>query len=159
MKEVCQATEVLYSAGLSSDDLTILHCNTEYPTPIEDVNLRAMNTIADKLGVKVGYSDHTLGIEVALAAVARGACVIEKHFTLDRSLPGPDHRASLEPNELKNMISGIRLIEKALGKEQKLPSASEIKNIQIAGRSIVAKTPIYKGQIFTEDNIICMTDQ
>jgi len=155
MMEVRQATEVLYSAGLSSDDLTILHCNTEYPTPVQDVNLRAMNTIENELGVKVGYSDHTLGIEVALAAVARGACVIEKHFTLDRSLPGPDHRASLEPNELKNMIIGIRLIEKALGKEQKFASASEKKNIPIARRSIVASIQINKGQIFTEENVIC----
>ena len=155
MIEVCEATEVLYSAGLSSDDLTVLHCNTEYPTPIVDVNLRAMNAIADQLGVKVGYSDHTLGIEVSLAAVARGACVIEKHFTLDRSLPGPDHRASLEPNELKSMISGIRLIEKALGREQKFASESEKKNIPIARRSIVANTKIKKGQFFTEKNVIC----
>ena len=124
MEEVRQATEVLYSAGLNRNNLTVLHCNTEYPTPMEDVNLRAMNTIADTLGVKVGYSDHTLGIEVALGAVSRGACVIEKHFTLDRDLPGPDHRASLEPNELKNMVDGIRSLEKALGDNKKLPSNS-----------------------------------
>tara|TARA_Y100000589_G_scaffold301056_1_gene311681 strand:- start:1117 stop:2133 length:1017 start_codon:yes stop_codon:yes gene_type:complete len=155
MEEVRQATEVLYSAGLNRNNLTVLHCNTEYPTPMEDVNLRAMNTIADTLGVKVGYSDHTLGIEVALGAVSRGACVIEKHFTLDRDLPGPDHRASLEPNELKNMVDGIRSLEKALGDNKKLPSNSEVKNISIARRSIVANTPIFRGDTFNEVNVIC----
>jgi|TARA_B100001971_G_C18236996_1_gene568007 N,N'-diacetyllegionaminate synthase len=153
LEEVRAAMEILLAAGVKKDDLTILHCNTEYPTPIENVNLKAMLTIRDELGVKVGYSDHTLGIEIPVAAVAMGATVIEKHFTLDRILPGPDHAASLEPDELKAMIQAIRNIEKAMGNGVKQPSPSEAKNIPIARKSIVAKKPINKGERFSEDNL------
>ena len=134
-------------------DVTVLHCNTEYPTPFEDVNLRAMLEIGNKFGVKIGYSDHTRGIEVPIAAVALGATVIEKHFTLDRNMEGPDHKASLEPDELKAMVSAIRNIEKALGTGHKEVSASERKNIEIARKSIVAACPIKKGEVLTEDNL------
>ena len=138
---------------LSDCDVTILQANTEYPTPMTDVNLRAMATIHDKFGTKIGYSDHSLGIEVPIAAVALGACVIEKHFTLNRNLDGPDHKASLEPKELEAMVQSIRNIEKALGSGKKIPSKSEIKNIAIARKSIVAKTSIKKGDIFSEKNL------
>ena len=151
--EVREAMDVLLKAGGKKDDLTILHCNTEYPTPIEDVNLNAMLNIRDKLGVKVGYSDHTLGIEIPVAAVAMGATVIEKHITLDRMLPGPDHAASLEPDELKAMVAAIRNIEKAFGDGVKKPSPSETKNIPIARKSIVAKKAIKKGDTFSKNNI------
>ena len=153
LKEVQLAMDVLLKAGVKKDNLTILHCNTEYPTPMEDVNLKAMLTIRDELGVKVGYSDHTLGIEVPVVAVALGASVIEKHFTLDRTLPGPDHAASLESEELKTMVSAIRNIEKAIGDGVKKPSQSESKNIPIARKSIVAKKPIKKGERFSENNL------
>lgn len=154
MKEVKDAYQVLLSEGLKKENITIVHCNTEYPTPMEDVNLKAMNTIGQELGVNIGYSDHTLGIEVPIAAVALGATVIEKHFTLDRNLPGPDHRASLEPEELKNMVSAIRNIEKAIsGSGVKEPSPSELKNKPIARKSIVASKAIKKGEIFTEKNL------
>ena len=153
MEEVRAAMEVLLAAGVKKDDLTILHCNTEYPTPIEDVNLKSMLTIREELGVKVGYSDHTLGIEIPVAAVALGATVIEKHFTLDCNLPGPDHAASLEPRELKTMVTAIRNIEKAMGDGVKKPSPSELKNITVARKSIVAKKPITKGEPFSEDNL------
>jgi N,N'-diacetyllegionaminate synthase len=151
--EVREAMDVLLKAGGKKDDLTILHCNTEYPTPIEDVNLNAMLNIRDKLGVKVGYSDHTLGIEIPVAAVAMGATVIEKHITLDRMLPGPDHAASLEPDELEAMVAAIRNIEKAFGDGVKKPSPSETKNIPIARKSIVAKKAIKKGNLFSKSNI------
>ncbi|GAA5521899.1 N-acetylneuraminate synthase [Aliifodinibius salicampi] len=155
MQEVKDAISVLNEFGLKKEDLTVLHCNTEYPTPMEDVNLKAMNTIAEELDVKVGYSDHTLGIEVPIAAVARGAQVIEKHFTLDRELPGPDHRASLEPKELKAMVEGIRNIEKALsGDGTKKPSKSEQKNIDIARKSIHLARNVKKGDVLTEKDII-----
>ena len=153
LQEIQVAMNVLLEAGVKKDNLTILHCNTEYPTPMEDVNLNAMLTIRDKLGVKIGYSDHTLGLEIPVAAVAMGATVIEKHFTLDRSLPGPDHAASLEPDELKAMVSAIRNIEKAMGDGMKKPSPSEARNIPIARKSIVAKKPIKKGERFTENNL------
>ena len=153
LEEVQAAMNVLLEAGVKKDDLTILHCNTEYPTPMEDVNLKAMLTIRNELGVKVGYSDHTLGIEVPVAAVALGASVIEKHFTLDRTLPGPDHAASLEPEELNAMVAAIRNIEKAMGDGVKKPSPSEAKNIPIARKSIVAKKCINKGEIFSEENL------
>jgi len=153
LEEVKAAADVLIDAGLDKNDLTILHCNTEYPTPMSDVNLTAMLTIRDELNVKVGYSDHTLGIEVPIAAVAMGATIIEKHFTLDRTLPGPDHAASLEPEELNSMVCTVRNIEKALGDGVKKPSPSEKKNIPIARKSIVAKTSISKGKIFTKDNL------
>ena len=151
--DIEQAIHVLVSFGLSKENLTILHCNTEYPTPFEDVNLNAMLTIKDAFKVNVGYSDHTKGIEIPIAAVAIGASVIEKHFTLDRSLPGPDHKASLEPKELKAMIQAIRNIENAMGNGIKSTSDSEKKNMVIARKSIVATQKIKKGEIFTEENI------
>ncbi len=153
VEDITACLKVLTDNGLTKEQITILHCNTEYPTPFEDVNLRAMQTIADTFGVKVGYSDHTRGIEVPIAAVALGATVIEKHFTLDRTLPGPDHVASLEPDELKAMVSSIRNIEKALGSAEKKVSDSERKNIAIARKSIVAARNIAKGEILTEENI------
>lgn len=151
--EVYDALEILISSGTNKDKITVMHCNTEYPTPHEDANLSAMLTIKDKFKVQIGYSDHTIGIEVPIAAVAMGASVIEKHFTLDRTLPGPDHCASLEPNELKSMIVAIRNIEKAIGDGLKQPSLSEQKNIPIARKSIVAKKIIRKGELLTEDNL------
>lgn len=153
MKDVRAAVNALYKNGLSKENLIMLHCNTEYPTPFEDVNLKAMDALRNEFGVAVGYSDHTRGIEVPIAAVALGATVIEKHFTLDRNMPGPDHKASLEPDELKAMVSAIRNIEKALGSPLKKVSDSERKNIAIARKSIVAATNIKKGEIFTEENI------
>lgn len=153
LQEIEDALNILEEAGTPKVDITVLHCNTEYPTSMEDVNLKAMLTIRDKLGVKVGYSDHTLGIEIPIAVAALGATVIEKHFTLDRNLPGPDHRASLEPDELKAMVKAIRNIEKAMGDGLKRPSTSETKNIPIVRKSIVAKRIIKKGDLFTEDNL------
>ena len=153
MKEVEDALNVFSKEGVAQKDITVLHCNTEYPTPMEDVNLNAMNTMGQRFSVNYGYSDHTLGIEVAVAAVAKGASVIEKHFTLDNNMEGPDHKASLEPNELRNMVTAIRNIEKALGHGRKEPSPSEIKNKPIARKSIVAKTRIEKGSLFTESNL------
>jgi N,N'-diacetyllegionaminate synthase len=138
LREIEWALQVLETAGTSRERITVLHCNTEYPTPMADVNLLAMRSIAEAFDVAVGYSDHTVGIEVAIAAVALGACVIEKHFTLDRTLPGPDHKASLEPCELRAMVLAIRNIEQALGDGIKRPSASEAKNISIARKSLVA---------------------
>lgn len=154
LDEIKAALNVLCENGILKDDITVLHCNTEYPTPMEDVNLLAMQTIHAELGVKTGYSDHTQGIEVPIAAVALGATLIEKHFTLDRNLPGPDHKASLEPDELKAMVQGIRNIEKAIsGTGIKEPSNSEQKNILIARKSIVASRLIRKGELFTEENL------
>lgn len=149
--EVMAATDVLKTYGAGK--ITILHCNTEYPTAMEDVNLNAMSSIQRLLKCDVGYSDHTLGIEVPIAAVALGAKVIEKHFTIDRSMEGPDHQASLEPDELKNMVKSIRNIEMALGNGEKMPSKSEIKNINIARKSIVARRKISIDEFFTEDNL------
>ena len=152
--EIKDAVKVLIDNGVSKDKITILHCNTEYPTPMEDVNLKAMLHIQRELGLPIGYSDHTLGIEVPIAAVALGATVIEKHFTLDKTLPGPDHKASLEPNELKAMVSAIRNIEKAIGGSGlKEVSKSEEKNKPIARKSILASTDIKKGNIFTPENL------
>ena len=153
LEEIRNALNVFEDNGLTRDNVYVLHCNTEYPTPFEDVNLFAMVTIKEELNVKIGYSDHTSGIEVPLAAVAMGASIIEKHFTLDRSLPGPDHAASLEPDELANMVKSIRNIEESLGNGIKKPSISESKNIPIARKSIVAKKHIKKGEKLTEDNI------
>lgn len=153
LKEIGEALEVLLEAGTQKNNITVLHCNTEYPTPMEDVNLKAMSTIAKEFNVKIGYSDHTLGIEIPIAAVALGATVIEKHFTLDKTLEGPDHKASLEPEELKAMVLAIRNIEKALGNGKKEPSKSEIKNKIIARKSIVANTDIKRGTLFTIENI------
>lgn len=151
LDEVKAAVNVLQEYG--SRDITVLHCNTEYPTPYSDVNLKAMLTIKEALGVSVGYSDHTSGIGVPIAAAALGADVIEKHFTLDKNMDGPDHKASLEPHELREMIRQIRNIELALGDGQKVPSESEKKNIDIVRKSIVAKKVIKQGHIFTEENI------
>lgn len=151
--EIEAALGVLEGAGTPRERVTVLHCNTEYPTPMADVNLRAMLTIGTAFGVKVGYSDHTLGIEVSVAAVALGASLVEKHFTLDRGLPGPDHKASLEPLELKAMIGAIRNVEQALGDGIKRPSASESKNISVARKSLVAAVPIRAGEIFSDSNL------
>lgn len=151
MEEIGAAIKVLEENG--TRDITILHCTTEYPAPIEDVNLRVMDTLRNAFGYPVGYSDHTQGIEVDFAAVAMGATVIEKHFTLDRSLPGPDHKASLEPSELKAMVEGIRKIEMAIGSCEKRPSKHEIKNRDVARKSIVTKRKIKAGELFTEDNL------
>ncbi len=153
LSDIEAAVNALLANGLRKEQITVLHCNTEYPTPYEDVNLRAMQEIKDKFGVNIGYSDHTKGIEVPIAAVALGATVIEKHFTLDRTMPGPDHKASLEPDELKQMVSSIRHIESALGDGHKKVSESERKNIAIARKSIVAACSIKKGEILTEENL------
>jgi len=152
--EIEDALKVLEKVGMRRKNITVLHCNTEYPTSMADVNLRAMCTIRDRFGVAVGYSDHTLGFEVAIAAVALGATVIEKHFTLNRNLSGPDHKASLEPKELADMVSRIRNIEKALGDGIKQPSKSELKNKLIVRKSLVAIKSISAGEIFTKENII-----
>ena len=149
--DIEQALDILRENG--TDDITVLHCNTEYPTPMKDVNLNAMKTIRDAFKVEVGYSDHTLGIEIPIAAVALGATIIEKHFTLDKTMEGPDHRASLEPNELKAMVTAIRNIENAMGDGVKKLTESESKNIKIARKSIVASQNIKKGEIFTEENL------
>lgn len=147
------AIEAIEQAGTPRERITVLHCTTEYPTPMEDVNLLAMVNMKSAFGVQVGYSDHTPGIEVPIAAVALGATVIEKHFTLDRNMPGPDHQASLEPHELKAMVDAIRNIEKALGDGIKRPSASELKNKPIARKSIVASRDIKAGELFSPENL------
>ncbi|MCB0763111.1 MAG: N-acetylneuraminate synthase [Flavobacteriales bacterium] len=154
--EIAEALEVLVAAGGTRDRITLLHCNTEYPTPMGDVNLRAMATLRDRFAVAVGYSDHTLGIEVPVAAVALGARVIEKHFTLDRSLPGPDQAASLEPDELEAMVKAIRNIEQALGSGEKRPSASEEHNIAVARRSIHLGNAVQAGHVLTEEDLIML---
>lgn len=155
LEEINDAIEVLENTGLDRNRITVLHCNTEYPTPMEDVNLMAMLQIRDKFGVKVGYSDHTLGIEVPIAAVALGAVIIEKHFTLNRNMQGPDHKASLEPKELSDMILAIRNIEKAIsGSGNKIPSASERKNINIARKSLYYNGNFNKGHILTMPDLI-----
>ena len=151
--EIEAAIEVLEQAGTLRSKITVLHCTTEYPTPMAEVNLSAMQNIHSAFGVSVGYSDHTSGIEVAIAAVALGASVIEKHFTLDRNLPGPDHKASLEPKELKAMVAAIRNIEVALGDGLKRITPSETKNKPIARKSLVAMQDIIKGEVFTEKNL------
>jgi N-acetylneuraminate synthase len=151
--EIENALEILINAGTLRDKITILHCNTEYPTPMSDVNLKAMLTIKNAFGINIGYSDHTLGIEVPIAAVAMGAIVIEKHFTIDRSLPGPDHLASLEPKELTDMVQCIRNVESALGTGIKLPSESERKNINIARKSIHLVKDIKAGHVLSLDDI------
>lgn len=154
MGEIEAALNILIEAGTPKDKITVLHCNTEYPTPMTDVNLNAMLSIRDGLHVKVGYSDHTEGIEVPIAAVAMGACVIEKHFTLDKTMPGPDHKASLEPEELKAMIKSIRNVEKAFGDGVKSPSMSERKNISIVRKSIHLNTTLKSGDKITIEHLI-----
>ncbi len=152
--EIEDAIEVLVDAGTVRKDITVLHCTAEYPAPIKDVNLRAMRSIGKAFAVNVGYSDHTRGIEVPIAAAALGATIIEKHFTLDRTMSGPDHKASLEPDELKMMIEAIRNIEKALGDGIKRPALSELKNKSIVRKSIAASQNIKKGEFFSVKNII-----
>lgn len=151
MQEIKNAFQVLKENG--TEDITILHCTTEYPTPFEDVNLAAMKNIHKTLKVPVGYSDHTTGISIPVAAVALGATIIEKHFTLDRNMEGPDHKASLEPDELKSMIDAIRSVEVSIGNEEKKPVESEKKNMLVARKSIVANRSIKKGEVFTEENL------
>lgn len=151
LEEIHSALDILNNNG--AGEITVLHCTTEYPTPYEDVNLSAMDTIKKEFNVPVGYSDHTMGIHISIAAVSRGATVIEKHFTLNRKMEGPDHKASLEPTELKEMVNAIRNIEVAIGNGNKIPASSEEKNIVIARKSIVANRCIKKGEAFTEENI------
>jgi len=152
--EIEDALDVLINAGTALENITVLHCNTEYPTPVEDVNIKAMLTIkAEFPGVNIGYSDHTLGIEIPIAAVAMGATIIEKHFTIDKNMEGPDHKASLEPKELRAMVCAIRNIEKALGDGIKKASPSELKNKPIVCKSIIAARDISKGEVFTEENL------
>lgn len=153
MQEIREALHVLVEAGTNKENIIVLHANTQYPTPMEDVNLHAMLAIKNELQVEVGYSDHTVGIEVDIAAVAIGAKVIEKHFTLDTTMDGPDHKASLNPQELKVMVDSIRNIERALGSNEKKPTKSETPNIAIVRKSIVAKTNIFKGELFTQENL------
>ena len=153
MQEIADALAVLEVGGLTRDQITLLHCNTQYPTPFADVNLAAMHTIAATFGTKVGYSDHTRGIEVPIAAVAMGAKVIEKHFTLDCNMEGPDHKASLEPHQLKVMVDAIRNVEEAIGSAEKHATASETPNKEVARKSIVAARAIAKGEVLTEENI------
>ncbi|MDH3346508.1 MAG: N-acetylneuraminate synthase [Desulfobulbaceae bacterium] len=153
LAEVEQAIKVLTINGTKKSDIVVLHCNTEYPTPMQDVNLRAMLTMAEQFEVEVGYSDHTSGIEMPIAAAALGATVIEKHFTLDRTMVGPDHEASLEPDELKEMVRAVRNIEKGLGNGEKRPRPSELRNREIVRKSIVAAKPIWQGELYGEDNL------
>ena len=157
LEDIRNAMETFLQAGIDRSNITVLHCTTQYPTPFEDVNLKAMQTIEDTFQVNVGYSDHTESIEVAIAAVALGARMIEKHFTLDRSLPGPDHLASLEPKELKSMVQAIRNIEKAIsGDGSKVPSESELKNILPARKSIHLSTDVAQGTTLTRDHLIML---
>lgn len=151
--EVSDAIGILLSKGTRKEDITLLHCTTEYPAPYSEVNLKAMLTLRDYFNMKVGYSDHTPGVIIPVAAVSLGASVIEKHFTLDKNMKGPDHRASLNPEELKEMVISIRKVEKALGNGEKIPQPSEIKNMTVARKSIIAKHKIEKGEMFTEENL------
>ena len=151
MGEVKEAVKILKESGAT--DVSVLHCNTQYPTPMQDVNLNVMDSIRKEVGVRVGYSDHTAGIEVPIAAVAMGAEIIEKHFTLDKAMEGPDHKASLEPDELKAMVIAIRNIEMAIGDAEKRPTVSEKDNIAVVRKSIVARRRIETGEIFSDDNI------
>jgi N,N'-diacetyllegionaminate synthase len=157
MQEVLDAMNVFIQEGIEKDRITILHCNTEYPTPMKDVNLKAMNTMGEVLGVQVGYSDHTIGIEVPIAAVALGAKVIEKHFTLDKTMPGPDHIASLDPSELKNMIQAIRNIELAIeGTGIKEPSQSELNNIAVVRKSLHYRNNLLAGHVINVNDLIAL---
>lgn len=153
LEEIGEAISVLEKSGTPRDRITVLQCTTEYPAPIHEANLKAMHTIKEAFGVETGYSDHTVGIEAAIAAVALGASVIEKHFTIDRALPGPDHKASLEPGELKDMVDTIRKVESALGNGEKVVTESELKNVPIARKSLVARRRIEAGELFTENNL------
>ena len=151
LSDVAVAYDILTEAGAA--DIVVLHCTTNYPCPMDEVNLNAMVTIKEALKCKVGYSDHTMGVEVPVAAVAMGAEIIEKHFTLDRNMDGPDHKASLEPNELKKMVESIRNIEMALGDGVKRPNKSEIECAKVVQKSILAKRPIKMGEVLTEENL------
>lgn len=153
LDEVATAVDVLETNGIKRNDIYLLHCTTQYPTPMQAVNLRAMNALRQLGCAGVGYSDHTVGIEVPIAAAAMGAVVLEKHFTLDKNMPGPDHRASLEPDELKAMVSAVRNIEQALGTGEKVVTDEERPNIEVARKSIVAARDIRAGEVFTEENI------
>lgn len=153
MQEIEEALNVLELAGTSREKIVVLHCTTNYPTEMHEVNLHAMCRLGNEFGVRFGYSDHTLGIEVSIAAVALGACVIEKHFTLSRDLEGPDHRASLEPIELANMVTSIRNIEVALGDGVKRPTKAEVENAKVARKSIFARKEIKRGEVFTNENL------
>jgi N,N'-diacetyllegionaminate synthase len=153
--EIEFAINVLEKSGLNRANIVVLHCTSEYPAPLDEVNLLAMKTIGSAFGVRYGYSDHTMGIEVSLAAVALGASVIEKHITLDKALPGPDHLASLEPHELMNLVNGIRNIELALGDGVKRVTASELKNRDLGRKSLVAKRHIFADELLTEENVTC----
>lgn len=153
MGEIEAAIDVLEKAGTLRDRIIVLHCNTEYPVPMHEVSLRAMRSIGEAFGVRIGFSDHTEGIEIAIAAVALGATVIEKHFTLDRSLPGPDHKASLEPGELNAMISAIRNVELAFGDGIKRPTFSESRNTAVARKSLVASVAVKQGEVFSAENL------
>ena len=153
--EVAAAIQILCGEGIKREQITVMQCNTEYPTPHEDVNLNAMTSMRDRFSVNVGYSDHTIGIEAALAATSLGAKVIEKHITLDRKSPGPDHTASTEPEEFKTMVAGIRLVETMMGNGEKRPTNSEVENIEIARKSIVASRPIKAGERFDETKLTC----
>ena len=155
LAEIERALEALEASGVAHEDITVLHCTTEYPTPWYEVNLRAMETIRDAFQVSVGYSDHTEGIEVPTAAVALGATLIEKHFTLDRNLVGPDHKASIDPLGLVKMVEAIRHVEVALGNGRKVPTASEVRNIPVARKSLVAACRIEAGELFSEQNVCC----
>lgn len=154
MNEIAEAIDVLVKSGTKRENISVLHCTTAYPTAMQDVNLRAMLNIKEQLNVPVGYSDHTLGIEVPIAAVALGAIIIEKHFTLDKNFPGPDHKVSLEPSELKSMVNAIRNIEEALGSAEKQPTETEKKNMQVARKSIHITKKIIKNHIITEGDLI-----
>lgn len=151
IEEVEEALKILRENG--ADDMVILHCTTDYPAPIDSINLKAMLGLKERFGCPVGYSDHTKGIEVSIAAVAMGATVIEKHFTLDKTMSGPDHKASLEPNELKELISAIRNVERAMGTREKKPTESEVRNRSVVRKSIVASKPILKGETFSTENL------
>lgn len=153
LQEVGEAIKILVKSGTEKQKIRLLHCTTEYPAPYEDVNLMAMQTMRDQFGLEVGYSDHTKGLEIPVAAVALGATIIEKHFTLDRNMEGPDQKASIEPDELAEMVRTIRHVEVAIGDGKKEPAQSEIKNMAIARKSIVAKVAIKKGETFTNENI------
>ncbi len=156
LQEIKDSLEVLYSSGLSKKNITVLHCNTDYPTEFKDVNLNALHQLKDSLGVKVGYSDHTLGNVVSTGAVALGATIIEKHFTMDKSQKGPDHSSSLEPEEFETLVNSIRNISNSMGGMEKKPTKSELNNIFYVRKSIVAAKEIKKGDFFSEDNITCM---
>lgn len=153
LSEISDALNLLEESGANRENITVLHCTTNYPAMMSEINLRAMVTIRNEFQCAVGYSDHSLGSEVALGAVALGATIIEKHFTLDKNLPGPDHKASLNPNELKDFVYRIRNLEKAMGNGDKVPTDSELVNMKIARRSIVASAPIAKGEIFSSSNL------